>query len=390
MSSKVLCVDDDSNVLAAFQRSLRKRFSIDVAQSGEEALSRIAAEGPFAVIIADMQMPVMNGIQLLMRVREAAPDTVRIMLTGNADQATAIAAVNQGHVFQFLTKPCAPEVLGHTLELGVRQYQLVTGERELLEKTLNGSVQMLIDVLAMIDPQSFGTGQTLRGYIRAFTESLHVEQTWELELAAMLSRIGCVTIPPVVHQKQRTGFLSTSEVEMLTRIPEVGSRLLANIPRLESVSRIILYQDKRFDGSGFPADSIAGEDIPVGARILKVLHDLVELESQGYAQIQALKQMRKRTGWYDPKVLEAACASFDIYLPDGETNQRITRLIPLAELRVGQTVICAVQATDGSLLVPAGTPVTPMVLERIQNYARLTPIVEPLRVEDPSPRAAAA
>jgi response regulator RpfG family c-di-GMP phosphodiesterase len=389
MISRILCVDDDVNVLAAYQRSLRKRFSIEVAASGEEGLARIQAEGPFAVIVADMQMPVMNGIQFLSRVQETAPDSVRIMLTGNADQTTAIAAVNQGHVFQFLTKPCVPEVLARTLELGIRQYQLVTSERELLEKTLNGSVQILIDVLSTADPEAFGTGQTLRRYIRTFAESLRVEQTWEMELAAMLSRIGYVTIPPVVQQKQRLGLLASSESEMLQRVPEIGAGLLAQIPRLETVSQIIRYQEKRFDGSGFPADAVAGEDIPIGARILKVMRDLVELEGKGQTQALALKQMKKRTGWYDPKVLDSACACFDIYLPEGETNQKAALLVRVGELRVGHVLISAVQATDGSLLVPAGTPVTPMVMERIRNFARLVPIVEPLRVDDAELRAAA-
>jgi response regulator RpfG family c-di-GMP phosphodiesterase len=381
MSIQILCVDDDANVLAAYQRSLRKRFTLRSALNGAEALAIIDREGPFGVVVADMQMPAMNGIELLSRIQQKTPDTVRIMLTGNADQATAIAAVNQGHVFQFLTKPCPPEFMARTLEQAVRQYSLITAERELLEQTLNGSVKMLIDVLSMADPQAFGAGQTLRDYIRTFAESLHVEKTWELELAAMLARIGYVAIPSAVHQKQRAGLLSESESEMLRRVPETGSQLLANIPRLETVSQIVRHQDKHFDGSGFPPDGSVGEDIPIGARILKVLRDLVELEGRGLTRAQALKQMKRRTGWYDPKVLEAACACFDIYLPEGETGTRISLGIPLSELKAGHVLMTSILAVDGTLLVPAGTHVTSMVLERVWNYSKLVQIAEPIRVE---------
>lgn len=88
MSPKVLCVDDNSNVLAAVKRNSRKRFDIDTAEGGEIALAMMDRGGPYAVVVADMQMPGMNGIELPAKMRQKAPDTVRIMLTGNADQRT--------------------------------------------------------------------------------------------------------------------------------------------------------------------------------------------------------------------------------------------------------------------------------------------------------------
>ena len=104
MSTKVLCVDDDAKILAGFQRALGDRFSIDTATDGEEAFNLMVAQGPYAVIVADMHMPGMNGIEFLSRAMEIAPDSVRFMLTGSGDRNTPIEAVNQGHVFQYLTK----------------------------------------------------------------------------------------------------------------------------------------------------------------------------------------------------------------------------------------------------------------------------------------------
>src|SRR5262245_27618563 len=111
MTEKVLYVDDDANMLATCQRCLRKTLDIETANGPQQGLKALAAHGPFAVVVSDMRMPVMDGIQFLNKVREDSPDTVRIMLTGNADMQTAVNAVNQGNVFRFITKPCTAEAL---------------------------------------------------------------------------------------------------------------------------------------------------------------------------------------------------------------------------------------------------------------------------------------
>src|ERR1035441_2270014 len=113
MSEKILFVDDDPNLLSSCERVLRRNFQIETAEGGEAALARIACHGPYAVVVADRQMPRMDGIQFLHALRERAPDTIRIMLTGNADLEGAIRVVNEGNIFRFLTKPCLPEVDWH-------------------------------------------------------------------------------------------------------------------------------------------------------------------------------------------------------------------------------------------------------------------------------------
>jgi DNA-binding NtrC family response regulator len=152
MSDRILLVDDDANILQGYQRALRKQFVLEPALSGEEGLEAVRAQGPYAVVVADMQMPGMNGVEFLARVKEIAPDTVRMMLTGNADQQTALEAVNEGHIFRFLTKPCSPDLLAKMLGAGLKQYGLVMSERDLLAKTLRGSIQVLTDVLGLVNP----------------------------------------------------------------------------------------------------------------------------------------------------------------------------------------------------------------------------------------------
>jgi DNA-binding NtrC family response regulator len=102
---KILFVDDDQNILSAFQREFRKEFQVDTAADPEEGLKTVAARGPFAVIVSDFRMPKADGNRFLSAVKKIAPDSVRVLLTGHADVNTAIHAVNEGSVFRFLTKP---------------------------------------------------------------------------------------------------------------------------------------------------------------------------------------------------------------------------------------------------------------------------------------------
>jgi response regulator RpfG family c-di-GMP phosphodiesterase len=382
MKEKILCVDDDSNILAAYQRNLRKEFDLDAALGGEEALKLMATRGPYAVLVAGMQMPVMNGIEFLTRAMQQAPDSVRIMLTGNADQRTAVDAVNQGHIFRFLTKPCPPEILALALTAGVRQYRLITAERDLLERTLNGSVKVLTDILSLQDPQIFSRSQLLRSHLRTFLNASQASQTWHFEMAAMLAQVGLVTIPALVVQKARSGKnLTSAEREMMAMVPEMGANLLANIPRLEPVAEIVRFQHKLYDGTGHPLGAVSGEQIPIGARILKVLTDLIELEVSGMPRGQALLAMQKRAGWYDPRVLDATFSSFDVYLPQPTPDQQPSRPVMAQNLQPGQVLVSDIVTVDGMLIFAAGNQITPTLLMKIRNFAALNGIKEPILVE---------
>jgi response regulator RpfG family c-di-GMP phosphodiesterase len=311
MNRRVLCVDDDSNELAGYQRNLRQQFDLETAPDGPQALTLLRNQGPFAVLIADMHMPGMNGLELLRLARPDAPDTVRFLLTSQGDLQTAIDAVNQESVIQFLPKPCPPEMLIQAIDLGLGQYQLMVANRELVEQTLCGSIRALVRVLSTIDPTTLGLGIKLREDVCAFAQTFHVERAFELELAALLSQIGFLTVPPAVLRKLRFNVsLTEEETNLILRVPKAGAALLERIPRLENIVEIIRCQHRHYDGTGEPADAPVGQGIPIGARILKVLLDLAQLEDRGFTRGQALQQMRNRLGWYDPDVLEVAYARY--------------------------------------------------------------------------------
>ena len=388
-NEKILFVDDEKNLLASYERRLRKQYAMVTACSGEEGLEKLEKHGPFALIVADRQMPGMDGTRLLALVKEHSPDTVRMMLTGNVDLEAAIRTVNEGGLFRFLTKPCQPRELAKALDDGLAQYRLIVSEKELLNKTLNGSIRLLTDILSLLDGGSFGRNHGLRDAIAKLTGKLQLPNAWEIHLAVMLAPIGHVTVPPELLIKSRSGqSLTEPEAQILARVPECAGRLLNNIPRLEGVSRIVQYQHKHFDGSGFPPDAVAGEAIPAGSRLLKILLDTLELESKGLPRSEALNALRRANGKYDPALLEAVCEHFAAPPPSSAASsppaadKRATVSVFLDNLVVGMVVRANVETDDGAIIVPADTQLNEMALEKINNFARLGDVKEPIVVEN--------
>jgi response regulator RpfG family c-di-GMP phosphodiesterase len=383
MSERILFVDDDPNLLAACERNFRRQFPLDTAEGGEAGLAKLAERGPYAVVVADRQMPRMDGVQFLAEVKRRAPDTVRMMLTGNADLEVAIRVVNEGNIFRFLTKPCPPEVLAKALEDACAQYRLVVAEHELFSKTLSGSIKVLSDILAALETKSFGRTERLRNLISEVNSQMPLENAWEIHLAAMLSPIGYVTLPPETVVKARAGeMLSKAEELLVAHVPEISAHLLANIPRLEGVGRIVRYQRKHFDGTGMPADSVKGLAIPSGARLLRVLEDLLELQSSGFSLANSLATMKQRQGWYDPELLDAVNARFGRTAEQPEATPSIS--ITVKDLKVGMTLTSDIYTTTGALIIPSGQRLNGMTLEKIRNFGQVAGVKEPIFVEAPS------
>jgi response regulator RpfG family c-di-GMP phosphodiesterase len=384
-SLKILFVDDDPNLLAAFQRNLRRQFTFDTALGGQEGLELLRTQGPYALLLVDMRMPGMDGIEFLERAQALAPDAVRMMLTGNADQQTAVEAVNRGHVFRFLNKPCPPEVLVPALEHGLKQFEMLRMERELLEGTLTGSVKVMTEVLGMVAPDALGRGQRLRESMRLFAHSIGATPAWELEVAALLSPIGLASLPARVLQKISSGLdLAPGEQAVLRRVPQIGHDLLAAIPRLGGVARIVLYQNKSFDGGGFPADENSGEHIPLGARMLKILGDRLTLENEGVVKQRAFETMKAREGVYDQRLLACCFVCFQAFLTNAISAETPVRTLYIKELLEGQVVVSDITTPEGLVLVGAGNRLTAMVLARLHNYDELNEVKQPVLVQDPA------
>ena len=374
----VLCVDDEPKVLEGLTLNLRRHYRVSTATNGLAGLAIIDGDAPPAVVVSDMRMPEMDGAAFLSQVKERSPDTVRLLLTGQADLDSAIAAVNHGQVFRFLTKPCNAQIFLTAVQAAAEQHRLITAEKEVLEKTLKGSIKALIEILSLTNPLAFGRAMRLKRHATELMAGVGVPLSWQIEVAVMLSQIGCVTLPAATNEKLYYGRpLDREEAEQTQRIPAVSLQLLGDIPRLEAVRAILQAQDHNFDGAGSPQRAAQGDSIPLGARILKLVMDYDTLDAGGVAPAVAIGTLQGRKGRYDPKLLDALARA-----KSQSASQRVFEL-GLASIRPGMLLIQDVMSTTGLLLVARGHEVTPGLLYRLRNLPPGS-VREPLVASSPA------
>ncbi len=347
---KILFVDDEENILHAYKLSLRKKFKVVTANSGPEGLEKLEAEGPFAVIVSDMKMPGMDGIEVLSRAADIAPDTVRMMLTGFAELQTAVEAVNSGKIFRFLTKPCPADE--------------IAAERELLEDTLNGSIKVLTEILSLVNPATFGRAQRVEEIVLHLAAKLKLDDVWQYEIAAMLSQIGCITLDQSTLEKIYAGReLDEDEQAMVDRHPGIGRQLIEHIPRLEAVAGMVEKQSMRYAdfGEPTPIGEMTCEDL--GAQILNVAVNFDRLTTGGSTAEQAMAAMSLKKKLYNQDVVSALR---DI---DDQFAAMNIKEVMVRDMKLDMIVNDDVKACNGMLLVTKGQPVTRAVLERLKQYA---------------------
>ncbi len=374
---RILCVDDDKNVLSAFKRNLRGDYVIRVADEGDAALKLIREDGPFAVILSDMKMPGMNGIELLQKVKDLLPETTRIMITGLYDLDLAVDAVNEGAIFKFLTKPCSSEKLKKVIASGVEQYRLIRKERELLEKTVVGVIKVISEIISMTNPLAFSRTLRILDYIKHMSRKLALRNPWQYEAAAFLSQIGCVTIPPITFKKlfSQKVMLKTEE-EMFRNHARIGADLLKRIPRMEVIAGMVENQNKPFSEfslSERPDEEEMGRAI--GAQMLKIALDCDQIINSGSNFDYAIKFMSKRKHIYNPNILYA--------LQSFEKIEEDVKRIRYEGLKCGMIFNEDIRTKNGLLLFPKGQKVTPPVLMRLKSYADFGQLREPFDVMNP-------
>lgn len=363
MTKKVLFVDDEPNVLQSIKRNLRKNFDVDTANGGEEALQKLASNGEYAIVVSDMRMPGMDGVEFLSKAKQQWPDTVRMMLTGNADQQTAVDAVNKGDVFRFLNKPCDAAALASAVTVGLRQYELITAEKHLLENTLRGSIKALADILALTNPELFGRTTRFKSRMAQIAAAMQLTNVWQFESAALLSQLGCVTLPADLVRRQSTGEqLSAEELTEFSAHANVGADLLKTIPRMEDVAEYIRYQGKNYDGSGFPADNVSGEKIPLGARLLKVVVDFDAAESSGLSVADALQRLKQSPTKYDPDILAALETAVN------QSSGLKVATVAINALTDAMIIAADVLTFDNVLLIAKGQETTLSTRRHLQSY----------------------
>jgi response regulator RpfG family c-di-GMP phosphodiesterase len=365
-TDSILCVDDDPNILEAFQRQFRKKFNLHTAIGPEPGLEALANSGPFAVVVSDLRMPGMDGIQFLAAVRDRSPETIRIMLTGQADLSTSIAAVNQGSIFRFLVKPCAPTVLGKVLEAGLAQHQLMVAERQLTQQTLLGCVEVLVEVLSIAQPEAFNQAKRVRRYVQRLASILSVAETWQFETAAMLSQIGLITLPRDLAEKASARKpLTLDETSRFAGHAAAASRILEKVPRLETVAKIISAQQEPWRNLRHYETDERNKTWTTGAQMLKAAMDYDDLRYQGCSYEDASLQMNSRGDIYGPEMLQALARLAEI-----ESAEEI-RSVPVLSLAPNMVLEENIDVQNGLCLLGAGQEITSTILERLHSFSHL-------------------
>jgi hypothetical protein len=314
------------------------------------------------VVVSDMRMPEMDGAAFLALVREVAPDSVRIAITGHADLETAGRAINEGSIFRFLTKPCEKDTLVASLTAALEQHRLIHSEKELLEKTLSGSIHVLTGVLCLVNPAAFSRVSGIRRCVNHLVGKLHLHHPWRFEVAALLSLLGCVTLDPDLVESCFAGQkLAPEDQVRFDSHPSVAANLLASIPRLEQVTWMIANQQTSAlqmltSGAKQPPDVV------LGASILSVSIAYDRLLCQGCSHEEAVRHLRLKKHQYNMSIVDLL-----EQLQPSQDAQEI-RACPVSELRSGMVLREEVRTHGGLLVVAKGQEISSTLLLRLRNF----------------------
>lgn len=376
MRPAILCVDDEPQVLTGLSLNLRFHYEVLTATSGQQGIQVLQSRRDVVAVVSDMRMPGMDGASFLGHARKLLPDAMRLLLTGNADIESAIAAVNNGQIFRFLVKPCPPETVIASLQSACEQHRLITAERVLLGNTLNGTIKALIDVLSISNPQAFGHASRIKLLAGELAERILPQHRWAVEMTAMLAPLGSIALPDNLIEKIYSGGqeLTLEEKRMVARTPALTESLLTNIPRLELVRAMLaqVYADASPDSYKLTADQM--KVVQRGSDILRVALDFDAMDAEAHPTDVTIGTMKSRSGRYDPSIL----AALDDIRGKGGVVREI-REIPINSLREGMVIAADVRLMNGALLIARGFEVTQSLVERVRNL-RVANVASPVRV----------
>ena len=357
---RVLCVDDEAHVVQAIRLHLRKDYDVSTALSGDEALKLLKRMGGAAVVISDMRMPGMNGATLLNNVMHLYPDASRILLTGETGRDAAVSAINQGHIFQFLTKPCRLDALKEAVEAGVARYRLANTERAILKETLNGCLQIFMDILALTNAAAFGRASRLNRLAMEFAATLECEDDWQLQAATLLSQLGYWALRDELLEKiHGADKLTPQEAVASANAPHVAISLLESVPRLQPVMGILTALDWTDERIARLGDSSLGRC----TRILGLVLDYDTLVTRGHSLEVALQSLRSRSARFGADLIERFAAHVS-----AEQNVGESRVIPLHSITPGMIIMQDVRTHAGTLVVTHGFEVTEVFLQRARTF----------------------
>jgi response regulator RpfG family c-di-GMP phosphodiesterase len=372
--SNIMVVDDQPANLKLLEDLLTQLgHAVRSFPRGRMALEAAARNLP-DLILLDINMPEMNGFEVCQKLK--ADDRLAsipvLFLSALNETRDKVNAFRSGGV-DYITKPFQVEEVSARVETHLQLYRARQVERELLEKTLNGSVKALSDLAHLTSPSLTERSGALRNMVVHMAGQLRLPDPWQYELAAVLCLIGCITLPSDAFEHAYVGDkASAEELQMYRAHPDVGFRLLSRIPRLENVAEMIRLQ--QVETSNWASNDVAER----GSRMLKTAQELDRRVLRGIPFSTACDQLRAAPGKYPIALLEA----LKQYSPS-RVHFEVKRLLS-QQLSPGMILEDDVVTDEGSLtVISKGTTLTVTLIERVQNFARTRGVREPIQVRAP-------
>ncbi len=394
---KVLYVDDEASLLSSFVSMMRKQNVQTAVLNDSRNIETILQEGgPFAVVLSDQRMPVVDGVAVLERVARLYPDTVRVMVTGYADHNDTLRAINQGGISHYIAKPWKDDDLRSLIDDSISRYNLKMENRflleeldrenakltELLDGTVVGTTRILGDMVGYMNPEGAAQVERVRrlgnAMLGMLTE-LSSHERWEISRALDLFNLGLAVLPPLTQlaiNKEGLAALDRSPIARNHHLLAAG--LLKDIPRFGGVARIIELQRKDFDGSGEPTNQpIKGTELPLGTRLLRILVDLDRMRKGSVQGRELLKRMINRPTQYDVTLIHRMLGETTATAP-----MSLERALPVTSLQPGMVLIDDVTTRAGQFLLRAESTLSETTVNILLQWHKNDPIVEPIRVHD--------
>lgn len=431
---RILCVDDEPSILSALRRLFRSHgLTVQVAEGGQAGLDLLSVQ-PFDLVISDMRMPGMDGVQFLEQVRQRWPDSMRLLLTGYADIGSIMGAINRGEIYRYIAKPWDDNdivlivrgALEHrSLRLEQRHLQAEVMRRNAELKTLNAELEArvqartadLSNTLDRLKATLVTTIKVFSGVIELRNSKMagHSRQVADLALR-LAQQLGLnpaqaqeVFVAGLLHEIGKVGFddallvtpvsmLRPAQLAIYRQHPLRAAQTLLPLRELQGTADIIANQLERWDGGGHP-NGLTGEAIPLGTRILSVASDFESLQSGTLGQTAlpmptALRVVVEGRGRrYDPTVVDALAT---LYQPtesalDRSLVESDELLLGIDALSPGMVLSRDLVSRSGMLMLSAGHRLEAATLSRLAQFAQFnrTPLqVSVWRHAPQSPAAA--
>ncbi len=373
---RILCVDDEPFILDGIATNLRRSYDVTTATEPEEALKLLSSNvsAPFSVILSDMRMPGMTGAAFLEKARHISPESVRLLLTGYADIGDTIKAVNDGKIFQYISKPCPAKALLGIFHEAMVEFRTREAESAVIKGTLRGSVGVLMQLLANVNPTAFGCTARVQRMVKQIVRG-QLSSPWQFELAASLSQLGCMSLPLDTLNKITAGkALEAKEEELFTSHPAVAENFLQQIPRLEEVSAMVAGQQRPVQFEDPELDLSRQDRVLVGAQLLRVTIDFDHGLTGGLSREEAMAELRAAPGEYYPPIVNL------LDTVDLEQFTTLPRYINAQELATGMLLDEDLVTREGVILASKGSEVTYETQERLRRFAKSGALVQPFRV----------